>query len=150
MKKKFLAAFLGTMMMTSAICSATVSHNQIEIGGIKYGATINDVEKIFGRPDKVSTKTKHYGEKIKYHYGDLEIKFINGKVSEIEMEEHGNLKTAAGIGIGSTIADVERAYGRADSVHKDKYVYFTDDKALRLVFEFKNGVVHEIKCGDID
>ena len=150
MKKKFLAAFLGAMMMTGAICSATVSHNQIEIGGIKYGATIDEVKSILGSPDKISTKTKHYGEKIEYHYGDLEVKFINGKVSEIEMDDHSNFKTAAGIGIGSTIADVERAYGRADSVHKDKYIYFTADKSLRLVFEIKNGVVHEIKCGDID
>ena len=150
MKKKFLAALLGAMMMTGTICFATVSHNQIELGGIKYGATISEVEKILGTPNRLETKYKHYGEKIEYHYGDLKIEFINGKVVEIEMEEYGNLKTAAGIGIGSTIADVERAYGKADSIHKDKYIYFNDDKSLRLVFEFKKGVVHEIKCGDID
>lgn len=158
MRKKFLATMLGAMMMTGAVCSATISTNQLEIGGIKCGATISDVEKVFGQPLKIEREIKRGVEKIEYEYRDFEIKFINGRVQEFEVDYNGNLKTAAGIGVGSTVADVERAYGRPDSIHKDrykddfqdKYIYYVDGTNLKLVFEIKGDRVHEFKFDDLD
>ena len=137
------------MMMTGAVCSASIPANQLEIGGIKYGATTSDVERICGQPLRVEKKNKHGVEKIEYKYYDFEIKFINGKVCEIEVDDHSNARTAAGIGVGSTVSDVERIYGRADSIHKDKYIYYADNR-IGFVCEIKNGYVHEFKCGDVD
>lgn len=51
------------------------------------------------------------------------------------------------IGIGADLAALEKAYGKADLVQSDRYVYFTDDKNLGLVFKLKNGQVYKIKCG---
>ena len=154
MRKKFLVAMLGAMMMTGAVCSATIPANQLEIGGIKCGATISDVERICGQPLKIEREIKRGVEKIEYKYRDFEIQFINGKVQEFEVDDSSNLKTAAGIGVGSTVADIERAYGKPDSIHKDryqdKYIYYVDGANLKLVFEIKGDRVHEFKFDDLD
>lgn len=149
MKKKFLAALLGAMMMTGAVCSATIPASQLEIGGIKCGATISDVERICGQPLRVEKKNKPGVEKVKYEYRDFEVEFINGRVQEIEVDEESNLKTAAGIGVGSTLAELERAYGKADLIHKDKYIYYVNGEDLKLAFKIKNGRVHEFELDEI-
>lgn len=134
----------GAVILTASVCAAAIPQSQLNIGGVSYGASVSDVEKNFGKP----TKTKNYGEKIKYKYAnDLEFEFVNGKVSEIEVEDFSDAKTSAGIGIGADVSAIERAYGAADLIHKDKYIYYTDDKNLGLVFKIKNGQVQKIKCG---
>ncbi len=153
--KKFLSAILGAAILSGSVCSAAIPQSQLVLGGVEYGASISDVEKNLGQPEKSKTKTdkKHHaenyhGEKIKYKYGDLEIEFVNGKVYEIEVEDLSDAKTAAGIGIGADVSALEKAYGKADFIHEDKYIYCTEEnKNLGLVFEIKNGQVHEIKCG---
>ena len=168
MKKNILTAILGAAILSESVCFAAIPQNQIVLGGVFYGASVSDVEKTLGQPIKTKIETKHNGgkhhdknkhnenrsdanynvEKTKWEYGNsLKVKFIDGKVCEIEAEDSSDAKTAAGIGIGADVSALEKAYGKADFIHNDKYIYCTDDKNLGLVFEIKNGKVHEIKCG---
>lgn len=150
MKKSLLSAVILVEMIAGSVCSATVPQSQLEIGGIKYGATISAVKNKLGDPIETKSHTKNGVEKTAYKYNGIEVEFIDGKVYEVEVEDNSNLKTAAGIGIGSTLADVEKVYGNADAVHKDKYIYFTEDKTLKLVFKIRNGVVHEFEFGNFN
>ena len=139
---------LCSMMLTSITCYAAIPANQVVLGGIERGASVQSVEDTYGKPDKVEKKMGSAGEKVEYKYGDsLEVDFFNGKVHEVEISHNSEVKTAAGIGLGATAADVEAAYGTPDLVKEDKYVYFVEgDRSQGLKFKFKLGKVAKIEC----
>jgi hypothetical protein len=151
--RKIIASFLlSSIIMTGSSCFGALSADHLMLGEIKYGATISDVEKQYGKPLKIDRDTEPSGEKIEYKYGNsIEFEFINGKLQEITVEDKSNAKTKAGIGIGTDVATLKSIYGEPDKIHEEDYIYFIEDmQGVGLKFEIKNGTVHEISCGLLD
>ena len=63
MKKLLVTAITGAALLAGSTCFATVPANQLELGGIPYGASISTVENAYGRPRKAEREMKSYGEK---------------------------------------------------------------------------------------
>ena len=151
MKKIMMSLLIGVAVLTGFSCYAAVPADQLVLGGIRHGATIREVESVYGRPGKMERDVKVYGEKLEYEYGDtLEFEFINGKVTKIQADDSSNAKTQAGIGLGSDVAALKNAYGEPDAVHGEDYIYYASGlQGIGLKFEVKYGRVAEIKCGPL-
>ena len=117
MKKLLLTVVTGVALLAGSTCFATVPANQLELGGIPYGASISAVENAYGRPRKSEREMKSYGEKVEYEYGNsLDFEFVNGKLPDFIHEE-------------------------------DFIYYAEGMQGIGLKIEIKYGKVTEIKCG---
>ena len=152
MRKIIFSFLLSSIIMTSSTCFGALSEDLLMLGEIKYGSTISDVEKQYGKPIKIDCETEPSGEKIEYKYDNsIEFEFINGKLQEITVEDQSNVKTKAGVGIGTDVATLKSIYGEPDKIHEEDYIYFIEGmQGVGLKFEIKNGKVHEISCGLLD
>lgn len=83
--------------------------------------------------------------------------FDNGRIRRADLDIHGpktSIRTAAGIGLGSSIAEIRRAYGKRVKSYPDAYdapeldfeVKSADGKAA-IVFETEHGRVRLIRAG---
>ncbi len=151
MKKELMALIAGAMLLLGSTCFATVSDDQLVLGGIQYGASISDVESAYGTPGNSEREYESYGEKVEYEYGNsLEIEFINGAVTKIKADDYCNAATAAGISIGMDVSALKEAYGEPDYIHEEDYIYYSaGQQDIGLKFEVKNGKITEIKCGSL-
>ena len=149
MKKLLLTVVAGAALLAGSTCFARVPADQLELGGIPYGASISAVENAYGRPGKAEREMKSYGEKAEYEYGNsLEFEFINGKLTKIKADDYSDAKTKAGIGLGADMAMVKSAYGEPDYIHEEDFIYYADGlQGAGLKIEIKYGKVTEIKCG---
>ena len=95
MKKLLLTVVTGVALLAGSTCFATVPANQLELGGIPYGASISAVENAYGRPRKSEREMKSYGpdfihEEDFIYYAEgmqgigLKIEIKYGKVTEIK------------------------------------------------------------------
>lgn len=151
MKKIAAALVFGAVTMVGSAAFAQIPAAQMAIGGVSYGASVEEVEAIYGKPLRVERKYKNYGEKLEYKYANgLEITFINGAAKEIDLEFPSTLQTAGGIAIGSDEAKVREVYGEPDLVEKDgDLVYRLEgNSGAGMKFDMKFGKVTEIECGD--
>ena len=139
MKKLLLTVVSGVALLAGSTCFATVPANQLELGGIPYGASISAVENAYGRPRKSEREMKSYGEKVEYEYGNsLDFEFVNGKLTKIKADDFSDAKTKAGIGLGA----------RPDFIHEEDFIYYAEGmQGIGLKIEIKYGKVTEIKCG---
>lgn len=151
MKKMLLSVITGSMILAGSTCSATVPADQLELGGIQYGATISAVESAYGAPRKSEREMKSFGEKVEYEYGNkLEFEFLNGKVVKIKADDFSDAKTKAGIGLGMDAAALKNAYGAPDAIHEEDHIYYAAGmQGIGLKFEVKYGKVTEIRCGSL-
>lgn len=149
LKKLLLTAAAGAALLAGSTCFASIPADQIELGGIPYGASISTVENAYGRPRKAEREMKSYGEKVEYEYGNsLEFEFINGKLTKMKADDFSDAKTKAGIGLGTDMAMVKKAYGEPDYIHEEDFIYYADGlQGVGLKIEIKYGKVTEIKCG---
>ena len=113
MKKLLITAITGAALLAGSTCFATVPANQLELGGIPYGASISAVEKAYGTPRKSEREMKSYGEKVEYEYGNsLDFEFINGKLTKMKADDFSDY--AEGLqGIGLKI---EIKYGKVTEI----------------------------------
>ena len=149
LKKLLLTAAAGAALLAGSTCFASIPADQIELGGIPYGASISAVENAYGRPRKAEREMKSYGEKVEYEYGNsLEFEFINGKLTKMKADDFSDAKTKAGIGLGADMAMVKKAYGEPDYIHEEDFIYYADGlQGVGLKIEITYGKVTEIKCG---
>lgn len=152
MRKIIFSFLLSSIIMTSSTCFGALSEDHLMLGEIKYGATISDVEKQYGKPIKIDRETKPSGEKIEYKYDNsIEFEFINGILKEITVEDQSNAKTKAGVGIGTDVATLKSIYGEPDKIHEEDFIYYIEGmQGIGLKFEINNGKVQEISCGLLD
>lgn len=152
MKKLLAAIALGMMAVGGNVASAAVAEEQLAVGGAVYGATIAEVEAACGQPARQEREQKYYGEKLEYDYANgLSVSFVDGVVEEISLDRPGSLKTADGVGIGATAAELIAAYGEPDAVYGDEYVYYlAGSRSEGLSFDMEHGKVKEIECGHLD
>lgn len=125
------AAILGVTAFTSN-CSATISPNQLALGGITCGTMRNPVfisaaTRIYGEPTRKSG-SEGFGT---YDYGGTAfVGFDEGIISNITVTANNGWKTPAGLRIGMTANDAIRMYGDPDKSetrgNKRVYIYFVD------------------------
>ena len=153
-KRKLTALLLGAAMtLTGAVCAASVSSDQISVGGIYYGESLDEVKAVYGTPTETKYRqSQHYdGQAVEYEFGeDLEVTLVNGTVRNVEVSGHSSLVTPAGVRVGMSKSELYRIYGEPDMIRGDKLVYRCDSDAnLGLVFEMSNGQIEEIEAGTL-
>ena len=81
MRKIFSAIAVLAMFSTMSAVSASVPDEEVSLGGIPYGASVDYVRGIYGAPSKVSTTSQHplwRGWVDTYHYGtSVDVIFCN-------------------------------------------------------------------------
>lgn len=152
MKKIAAALVFGAVTLASTAAFAQIPYKHMAIGNVHYGATISEVEAMYGKPHEIESEAKAHGNEVEYKYSNgLEVKFVDGIAKEITLDRPSILKTTGGIKIGYDIHDVERVYGKPDFIESDgDYVYrYEDNPSAALKFEVKGGVVKAIEVGDL-
>ena len=149
--KKSVSLFALAMALTTSVASASVPQEQMNIGGVAYGATKAQTEAVCGQPIKMEVKQKYYGQKTECKYANgLEVTFINGTAQEIELSHWSDVATAGGVKIGMAASTLQNVYGQPDVIYKDKYIYYLNGtQDAGLVFEIEHGIIDEIECGNL-
>lgn len=132
MKKCILFLLLALLLPSSLCAAAEVPEKDVAIGGIRIGSTISYVESIYGEPDRIERpggwnsfpdNPKVYG--IHYYYGSsvvMRFRADNETLYAMEVTEDNGFQTPHGIHVGSTRADIIRAYNEGESTTK-MYAY---------------------------
>lgn len=123
---------------------------QQSVGPVDKGMTTNEVEAVLGKPDKWAGKMmvydKHYGMSVaQSERGVVSILCGDGELTNPGVKKFKG-RTKEGVGMGSTRADVVKAFGEPalhlsvnGNVHKEKFLY----QKLGLTFTLEaNKVIH--------
>lgn len=142
--KKFAAILCGAVLATSAVCSATVSPDVIQIGKVVPGMAVSELISIYGQP------VSRHGDELKFQGFTVEVDDKNKNIVE-EIEVYGGtLATPNGVRIGQSLEVLNKTYGTADKVDEDwneaEYEYYSHDYSKKIEFKVKNGVITKIKC----
>ena len=145
MKKNLLTiAIAGVLMLGSFFCTAAVSPDVINIGGIGPGSSIESAKAKFGQANQ-SGNDLYFSNGVHIEFE----KYNPSIVDEIEIRTPG-VSTSKGIKIGSPEASLTKAYGQPDKVERDdgeiEYTYYSTDYSKKMEFEVVNGAVVKIKC----
>lgn len=150
MKLKRIAALLaGACLMGSAVCSATVPDDELQVGGIAYGTSVEYLRSVYGEPDKIETEN-HFGNRIdEYEYGQsLEFKIVDDYVCRIEVSGNNGFATKAGVAVGMDASILKEKYGEPDRIWGDDHIYRSaTNPDVGLKFEVENNRITEIECG---
>lgn len=130
----------------------TIMENE-SIGKIKYGLSLPEVIKIYGKPNK-ETKSIIWGsdgehhQTVKYLNEGIELDVIGDpgtqkKVNMITITKPSELKTLKNIGIGSDYNDVENAY--KDQISTD----FSNDTSI-VVGSIYGGLIFTLKSNKVE
>ena len=121
------------------------SAQEISLGGISPGMTLDEVKNILGEP-------------VSSHDHD-EFNFANGLI--VEIDDHRNIvkeiktklegfSASQGISIGMTEQKLLDSFGNPERKEFDdgatEYKYFNSDRTKKIVFKVYNGKISEIKC----
>lgn len=145
LNKKFTTLFMGAMMTYAAVAFASVAPQQVSLGGIEPGMSLEQAKSLGGEIVYADY------EKTVFESG-LIIKVDDERPGVVEevMVKTGEVQTPAGIALGMSAGKLNEAYGQADKVdvdHQDtEYKYFTADGAKEIEFTVKNGVITKIAC----
>jgi len=124
-KQAATSAITALLVMTSMSAFAQISVSDLNIGGIYYGQPLSDVIRRLGQPE---WRKPNF---IKFRYQTTNV-FITPSEAQTTVAAaefaapNPNIKTKAGIGRGSTLADVKPAYGEPDEVSTISVTYLTD------------------------
>ena len=122
--KCLLLTLLITMMMSFS-CYAQISESDLNIGGIYYGQTMEDVVKKLGQSVR-RERTPPAGSAPVFRCGNSEIMVRfdrSNRVSLVLILRGNDLFTPRGIGVGSTYDEVIKTYGKPDE-EKSSYVKY--------------------------
>ncbi|MBQ7515194.1 MAG: hypothetical protein IJS96_02825 [Schwartzia sp.] len=146
MKKLLTAAIAAGMMMTATTALASLPSEEIAIGGIAPGATVEEAKTAFGAPVFEKKNGMTFGNGVVI---DTKKK-APGIVHEIEADEHCAAATPAGVKVGMSADVLSEKYGEADRVEIEfgdtEYKYYSHDGQLKMEFEVENGIITKIEC----
>lgn len=134
--------------------------NEVNIGWIEPGQTLNHVEEVYGKPSKIDDqgffKTYNYNDKLV-----VKGKMSNGfKVTSVASYEKG-VKMPNGIMVGDSYENVVKKFGAVKGIKFKgegleakfkgctEYTYFSDDKQMVFIVD-KKGVIVGIRAEDLD
>jgi hypothetical protein len=125
---------------------ANILSHELTVEGVGLGSSKEELERIFGKPDKVVNAPQQNVEFYSYTSRGVEVGIASdNKVHTLAVSGPSTAKTQKGIGIGSSMDEVKKAYGEADakgtyrlaSVQGDSIrlqVRSKDNKVTRLYF----------------
>lgn len=152
MMKKAALLVSGFLLMGSAVVSAAIPAEEIALGGLRPGMTLEAAKAIYGEPTKISSK------KIAFDNGFIaELDFHNGTIlEEIKSVDPDNaIATPSGLVVGAEEAAIESLCGPADEIERKgqytgssqtKYTYYATDARTKMKITVHGGVVTKIKC----
>ena len=144
MKKK-IAGLLGALMISSSIGFAAVASEQIALGGIVPGATMDEIIAVYGQPVQVDDDEYSFGTgfivKVDDHNRNIIEKIIT-------INDNG-IETPNGVRVGMNESVIQSTYGRPDKIDRDvydtEYKYRSFDKSREMEFKVVNGTIVKIK-----
>lgn len=117
---------------------------EISIGGITPGMTLEEIKKILGEPS--------FGHKEEFAFAsgvEVELDDHSHIAKEIKTRQSG-VAAAKGVAVGMSEQNLLDAYGKAACVDHDdggvEYKYFSADRRQKIEFRVFNGIISEIKC----
>lgn len=134
-KKAIFFLVLWSLLCSSTIVFAfhkTIDSEEINIGGITIGASLDYVEQIYGKPTNKKPFTNDLGSGLIYNYNDLfivsGINTQDGKtyVDSIICRE-GILTTPSGFAVGSPYQKVVDKYGKVAPLSKERVRNYKKD-----------------------
>lgn len=158
--KKYMTLTLFLMMIISSTCFASVTREQMTLGGIYLGASPEYVKSIYGAPQDVHIgglfyETDTYGDSVHIIYdfkGD-----IHGPLEVVGMETTANngFATKDGVTVGMNQATVRRIYGVPDRIftrYGQTDIYHMQGRDyIDLIFDYdKKGIIKRIYSGNHD
>ena len=148
--RKIVALLIGVVVwMVGTVCIAAVSPNQAALGGIRPGAKMEAVKRIYGMPEQRELSySRMDGDYIEVwtYGGSFEIHFIGDAVVFMKSTANNGIKTPAGFTVGSNINAIRNYLGTPFVEYNDCLWYQTTD-GVDLAFYFINGKVYEIRTG---
>lgn len=156
MRPAALGLLAITMLSGSAPLPAwTVSIRSV--GPVRFGSTIAEFRRAIGRDLAPGTIARDCGY-ASTRDGQVFFYTRNGRVTETTVYEGQSVRTRSGIGIGSTMRDLQRAYpgrlvnngGGSNEGQADDIVYIpadAEDQQYRIVFVVAEGRVISIAAG---
>ena len=146
--------FLGllTVICLFPFCkaSATISDEQIAIGGITYMCHISYVLDKFGPPHRIESGGYYWGGNSLFVNTWSSAKGQTDYVTEMKTSANNGIETPAGVIVGMKDTVLNQVYGQADMVvDSDRngctvYIY-NSPKSGSLAFRVKNGVIKSIE-----
>lgn len=138
-------AGLGQVPPAQGTTAGTLTDDQLVLGQISYGASIDAVRQRHGEPHEIDRK----GTAVEYEYKHIfDLYVTNGIVTKIKVDDLNGLGTAKGIKVGSSADEVIAAYGQPNAVLGDHMIYRSaNNPALGLDFEMELNHVEKIECG---
>ena len=120
MMKMWIAILaFGLLMLSMPFCSASITRDQLALGGITTGASEAYVQSIYGPPDERKELMGLFD--LEYNYGGtFSICFdkdpTTGEyfVAQLETNVHNGIATPAGVEVGMTRETVRKVYGQPD------------------------------------
>ena len=154
-----LAAVL--VLLAANLCSAArLPDAGYALGGIKFGDDAEFAKSVYGEPDWVDYHegTPNSGDIPLwiYHYGDsfvVAVEATRMSVSSLMTTANNGIATPRGIHVGSTLTDIQRAYGTLPQGHRANqgYCYSYGWGAISLDFYVDGkGKVYKIWTGYSD
>ena len=143
--KKISALICGALMALTSVSFATVRADQVTLGNLQPGMTINQVKKIYGEPLRVD------GDKWIYRNFYIEVGDHRDIVEEIVTED-GIFTTSDGVAVSMKEEVLNKFYGKADKVDvgpyssNKEYEYYSSDHKYKMEFKIQNGIIIKIKC----
>ena len=114
---KKLMLIMMAFLSVAVTAEATISETSIAAGGVYPGQPFSEVISIYGNPVKAGDLMGgHPGGRI-YSFSKNETTFdiwANSKVLWITVKGNNGISTPDGIHVGSTVAEVIKAYGEPD------------------------------------
>ena len=161
LKKCATFSLFVLLLFTVNLCSAArLPDADYALGGIKFGADADYVKSVYGEPDWVDYHegTPYSGDIPLwiYHYGDsfvVAIETTRMSVSSMMTTADNGIATPRGIHVGSTLTEIQRAYGTLPQAHKAKqgYCYSYGGGLISLDFYVEGkGKVYKIWTGYSD
>lgn len=129
---------------------ATISDEQIAIGGITYKCPINYVLDKFGPPHRIESGGYYWGANSLFVNTWSSAKGQTNYVTEMRTSANNGIETPAGVIVGMKDTVLNQVYGQADMViDNDRngftvYIY-NSPKSGSLAFRVKKGVIKSIE-----
>lgn len=140
MKTLLVSAVMLLALAMSETGFAQISKSEINIGGIYGGCTLSEIINRFGQPvNKTDRAPKGYIYTFRSGNSVFSVDIIGtGPIEGMKVRQGRDLLTKAGVGIGSSLADIKAVYGEPDRMANyyncPSIEYFTEIEESREFF----------------